>query len=88
MSSPPREGVVSTKNVKDGWWLIYRRRGKRLYFSAVKVDSKSHMPVGQCVEGHINGKPLAYWVDQVRQQAKRKRAAQGIRTGGNDAQAD
>lgn len=50
----------------EGSYLIYNRETRRLRFLKKKVDDKLNFCVGQVVEGHVAGKPLAYWIKQAK----------------------
>jgi hypothetical protein len=50
----------------DGRFLVFNRDTQKLSLSKDRRDTKTYLTVGMVWAGYVAGKPITYWLEQIR----------------------
>lgn len=59
-------GTITVDFKYDGQFLIYNRATGKVLFSKVQKDTKRYLNVGMVWGGKVAGKPVSYWLQQIK----------------------
>lgn len=60
------DATVAEAKKYDGQYLLYNRATGKVLFSKVQKDTKRYLSVGMVWAGAVAGKPVTYWLEQVK----------------------